>query len=193
METPYDFLLGGKRRIEAFSGQGLLAFKLAYLFFTILSPFTPMAPGVFPVLLVSSTLLVILVGGGRVLAKIYAWLGATGLFIILLDYLAGTDYVHAAWMMLYTAATVSTLFFVAVTTPVSQLEKILGRNTLTQSLIFLEALVHELSEVMDTFKARGFEPRRPLDSVPIVVAFMSCVSERLAAVEESALARGVEK
>lgn len=79
------------------------------------------------------------------------------LFIILIDYLAGTlSYrILATLLFGYTSLIYILLFY--ATTPIQQLYKYFGRNVLTLSLLMLHNIVSELYSTIEAKKTRGWD------------------------------------
>ena len=118
---------------------------------------------------IASLILLAFSGHGRIGLLLAAGFSMMAGIILLVDYMAGTEYGAA-----------------------SGAEMLLGRNILTQPLVFINVLSAEVSLINEAMRSRGHEVRGPRSAIPLLVAFLTCVLDRMDVLEESLKARGVE-
>jgi hypothetical protein len=171
-----------------------LVLKLGWLAVLVASPFMPSSYMYTAVIssAIAAFLLLAISGNLRIAFLIASNFGIMASAVVLVDYAAGTDYLEAARRLAYTISTALLLAYIALSTSVSEAEALLGRNVLTQSLIFIGVLRSEVVMIGETLRARGHEFRGPRSLIPLVVAFLSCISERASLLEDSLRARGAE-
>ena len=142
--------------------------------------------------LLFSLLLLYRGGHGGTAVILLSSFGTMALLIVLIDYVLGTDYMAAARRLLYTVASALLLAYMALSIGASELEALMGRNVVTQSLVFIGTLRREVLSIRETMAARGHEIRGPLSIVPLLTAFLACLLDRMEVLEDSLRARGVE-
>jgi hypothetical protein len=79
------------------------------------------------------------------------------LLIIVIDYFTGTLTYFVIATLIFGYASFINILLVYATTPIKQLYRFLGRNTLTLSLLMLHNIVSELYEVLESKRSRGWE------------------------------------
>jgi len=172
-----------------------LCVKLVWLGILLVSPLiTHGIPYYLALALTSIASLILLAfsGHGRIGLLLAAGFSVMAGIILLVDYMAGTEYGAASERLAYTISSALLLAYIALTTSASEAEMLLGRNILTQPLVFINVLSAEVSLINEAMRSRGHEVRGPRSAIPLLVAFLTCVLDRMDVLEESLKARGVE-
>jgi len=168
--------------------------KITWLAILIASILLPYKAGLALLLInmLGSLLLLAYAGKVRWGLTLIVGFGSIACIIIGLNYVTGSDYITAAKRLLYTISTALFLSYIALTTPASEVRALLGRNVLTQTIVFTNTLKNELQLITESFKARGHRVKGPKTVVPVLVAFLSCVIDRMDELDYSLKARGAE-
>jgi hypothetical protein len=115
------------------------------------------------------------------------------LIIAGIDYIAGTLTWDVVGILVYGYATFINILLLYSTTPIQQIRDHLGRNPLTLSLLMLHNIVGELNNILESKKARGWEPVWSIYRHSILVFdALRLMIERIDDITVALKARGVD-
>ena len=171
-----------------------LCVKLAWLVLMLLSPLIHPLPfySFMAATIITATILLVFSGNGRYALVLLLGFGSMAMVVLLIDYASGTYSAETLRRLGYTVSSALLLAYIALSTRVSEAEALLGRNVVTQAMLFIHTLRAELVSIDEAMRARGHELRGPRSAVPLLIAFISCLMGRMEVLEDSLRARGAD-
>ncbi len=138
--------------------------------------------------------LILIAGGGRLLARLLVLYSVLMIFILPFSFLGGASITYITSISIYTVATFSALTFFVISTPWSQIEEVLGDNVIVYAYRMLDLSIRDLQRVIESYAARGAEVTalKPWRAVPIFISILYLTaSVRITTLEDSLKARGI--
>ena len=138
--------------------------------------------------------LILIIGGGKLLARLLILYSVLMIFILPFSLLGGASIPYIVSISIYTIATFSALTFFVASTPWSQIEEVLGDNIIVYAYRMLDLSLRDLQRVIESYAARGAEitALKPWKAVPIFISILYLTaSVRITTLEDSLKARGI--
>lgn len=193
--NPFKEVLLAREKGSCFKGKTWTALKAIVLIASISSIFYPKSFLITAFLSILSVSLLASCSLYSILAGSIYLFSITIIPIDALSLLFGTEPERIASVSLYTLSTMLSMVLFVSTTSNEDLEKLIGRNKFivyTYSSIFY--FISSLTSIEDSFKGRGYEAtvKKPWSYVPLLIAYIYNVLEKMERIAESIEARGAE-
>lgn len=186
-------VLESQERKYLIHSEKLLVPKLAYVLITIAAVLLWKIEVEIAIVIVNALLHLYARTTRLLLYTLALWI-ATSTVIITIDYLFATLSLSTIILLTHGYASFTSMAIFVSTTPPHQLRELVGLNTLTLTYTLLRSTLQDLVEAIDSLKSRGWrESINVLSYIKVIYAASTVILIRMKDLEESLVARGLEK
>ncbi len=186
-------VLESQERRYLIHSEKLLIPKLAYVFTTIAAVLLWRIEVEVAIIAVNSLLHLYARTIRLLLYTSVLWI-ATSSVIITIDYLFTTLSLSTLILLIHGYASFTSMAIFVSTTPPHQLSKLVGLNTFTLTYTLLRSALQDLIEAIDSLKSRGWRGSiNVLSYMKVIYAASTVILIRMKDLEESLMARGIER
>ncbi|MGB9726221.1 MAG: hypothetical protein ACP5I2_04265 [Fervidicoccaceae archaeon] len=192
--NPLKAIIEERERRTRAGNPGYTVLKLSLIILSVLSIFFPEKILITTSISLASILILLFYGSGSIV------LGGISLFLFTIgpiDAMSlyfGAEPSRVVEVTSYTFSTMSSMTLFLATTSNEDMETLFGRNFVVYIYSSIFYFMISFSNIEDSFKSRGYEAklRKPWSYVPVLIAYIYALSEKLSRIDESIEARGAE-